>query len=158
MYHEDLELSLRFRLSGWHLGIIKNSLAIHHYQPERSKRQIYFMERNRYLVWLSYFKPATLVCLFLPAVMAELAMLPVALINGWLGLKLKAWNYLLSPFARDYWLQKRRRLKTLKSYRDRTLLRAADSALAWQGDIWYMRIFNLASRLAWRLIFPFIRW
>ncbi|MBI5734215.1 MAG: glycosyltransferase family 2 protein [Candidatus Kerfeldbacteria bacterium] len=158
MYHEDLELSLRFRLSGWHLGIIKNSLAIHHYQPERSKRQIYFMERNRYLVWLSYFKPATLVCLFLPAVMAEFVMLLTALINGWLGAKLRTWNYLLSPSARDYLLQKKRQLKTFKPYRDRTLLRVASSRLSWQGDIWYMQIFNLVSRLAWRLIFPFVRW
>lgn len=158
MYHEDLELSWRFRVNGWHLGVIKNSLAIHHYEAERSKRQIYFMERNRYLVWLSYFKPATLTCLFLPAAAAELAMLPVALINGWLGAKLRAWNYLLSPSARDYWLQKRRQLKKFKPYSDRTLLQAASGVLAWQGDIWYMQIFNLASRLAWRLIFPVIRW
>lgn len=158
MYHEDLELSLRLRAAGWKLGITRQTAVIHHYEPRRSKTQMYFMERNRYLVWLSYFKPATLALLFLPAAAAELAIILGAGRGGWLGAKIRALEYLFRPAARNYIINKRPALKKLMAVKDRDLLRWAAGELQWQEESLFMKVFNYLSASGWRIIFPIIRW
>lgn len=154
MYHEDLELSLRCRLNGWGIGIAPEARVIHYYTPRRSCKQMYFMERNRYLVWLSYFKIPTLALLLIPALAAELAVLITAVFNRWLGAKIKVYSYFTRAATWDYIKQQRRQLKTLRKVSDRVILGWAASRLEWSGG----QIFNQASQWLWRVIYPLIRW
>jgi GT2 family glycosyltransferase len=162
LYHEDLELCLRFRLAGWHLGLCSEARVIHHYDHARSVKQLYFMERNRWLVWISYFKLPTLLLLLVPAFLAELLMLVAASLNGWLGPKLKAYGYFLQPSSWAAIGARSRKLAALRTVPDRELLRHASATIrsrsaSGRGGA----LHGLANTLAvsgWKLLYPLIRW
>lgn len=160
MYHEDLELCLRFRLAGWHLAVVPTARVIHHYEPHRSLKQFYYMERNRFIVWLSYFKPATLLLLFIPWLVSELLLTLLALVRGWVGVRLRAYGYLFIPSSwLDIW-RRRRRLARLRCCSDRHLLTAAEAVIhSANKDSFITRyLFNPLSTMLWSLVFPLIRW
>ncbi len=160
VYHEDLELCLRLRLAGWQLALEPAARVIHHYDHQRSLAQLYYMERNRFLVWLSYFKVPTLVLLALPALLAELLMLVAAAMHGWLLPKLRAYAYFFQPSSWRGLLVRRRRLAALRTVTDRALLSHASATIASaQASPKLLHAFaNALGATGWRLIFPLIRW
>ncbi len=160
MYHEDLELSLRFLISGWRIKVAPQAKIIHHYETSRSLKQFYYMERNRWLTWLSYFKLPTLLLLAIPWLVSEAMLLTMAFYKGWHKEKLQAYLYCLSREAQQGIINRRRRLKKLKIVSDRQILGLASSKIEFQGgnDVWTDYVFNFLSGVAWRLIYFFIRW
>lgn len=93
-YHEDLELGLRARLSGFTSWCIPGALAIHHHsRTGRFGKKFARMEGNRWFVWLAYLGPTAILLLFPILLLAELAVLLQAFHQGWLLDKLEAmWN------------------------------------------------------------------
>ncbi len=161
LYHEDLELCLRLRLAGWHLAVLLNVTVTHHYEQSRSVRQVYYMERNRFLVWLSYFKPATLALFFIPWLISEAGLLVTSLMGGWWRARVRACWYLMRPST---WRTIRKRRQKLNSFRqcsDRYLLQFASSAIDYHEGVTSAvtkYVFNPLSTLMWRVLWPFIRW
>jgi N-acetylglucosaminyl-diphospho-decaprenol L-rhamnosyltransferase len=90
-YHEDTDLSLRLRLEGGRLGLEPGARLEHHYAFDKPGKQKWrHLERNRWACVLRDY-PGQLLALVMPAMLlTELALLPVALVGGWLGAKLRA--------------------------------------------------------------------
>jgi GT2 family glycosyltransferase len=91
LYHEDVDLSLRLRLAGGHLGVESRARADHDYEfakgPEKWRR----LERNRWATVIRTY-PAALLGLLAPALLAtELALVPISIAGGWGAQKLAAW-------------------------------------------------------------------
>jgi hypothetical protein len=97
MYQEDQDLGIRLRLAGWRARVAPRSIVWHHYAFTRSPRKFFWLERNRYLVLAKNLTARSLLVLAPFLVIAELALLPVALAGGWLPEKVRAWKALASP-------------------------------------------------------------
>jgi GT2 family glycosyltransferase len=90
LYYEDVDLSLRLRLRGDTLGIEPAAIVAHDYEFGAREHKWRWLERNR-LAFLIRDYPAPLLVLLAPALAgAELAILLLAVSNGWGGQKLRA--------------------------------------------------------------------
>jgi GT2 family glycosyltransferase len=91
MYAEDLDLSLRLRLEGGHLGIEPSARVDHAYEFHKGGLKWRLLERNRWATVLRTY-PGALLVLVAPALLAtELALVVISLAGGWFGQKLLAW-------------------------------------------------------------------
>ncbi|MEA2267542.1 MAG: hypothetical protein QOD55_538 [Solirubrobacteraceae bacterium] len=112
MYGEDLDLSLRLWLAGWEVGIEPSARVEHHYDFAKGPEKWFLLERNRWRTVLATY-PAPLLALVMPALLAfELAVLPVAAHDGWLGPKLRAQGAVLRDLPRI--LARRRRTQAAR--------------------------------------------
>jgi GT2 family glycosyltransferase len=90
MYQEDVDLSLRVRLAGGHLGIEPAAVVDHDYEFAKGAAKWRLLERNRWATILRCY-PWPLLAALAPALVAtELALLVVAAAGGWLPQKLAA--------------------------------------------------------------------
>jgi hypothetical protein len=90
MYHEDVELSLRLRLTGGRLGIEPSAAVDHDYEFAKGPAKWRMLERNRWSTLVRCY-PARLLALLAPALAAtELAVLAAAAAGGWLPQKVQA--------------------------------------------------------------------
>lgn len=160
MYHEDLELGLRLRCYGWQLQVVPEAEVIHHYQFAANPNSFYFMERNRLVVWLSYFKLPTLLLLLIPFILSEVALLVSSLLSGWLGAWWRSRAYFFKVEAWRYLVQKRKQVRKFKQVSDRYLLSFATGSIHFQEhNPWYVSyLFNPLANLGWLVLKPLIRW
>jgi GT2 family glycosyltransferase len=90
LYHEDVDLSLRVRLAGGTLGVEPAARVDHAYEFDKGKDKWRYLERNRWGTVIRTY-PGALLALLVPALLAtELALVPAALVGGWLPQKLRA--------------------------------------------------------------------
>jgi GT2 family glycosyltransferase len=90
IYHEDVDISLHVRLQGGHVGIEPDAVVDHDYEFTKGAAKWRRLERNRWAVILRNY-PTALLLAVLPALLAtELALLAVAVVNGWGRQKLYA--------------------------------------------------------------------
>jgi GT2 family glycosyltransferase len=119
MYQEDLELGWRAHLRG--LRVVVNPLAdvFHDYRFEPDARKRYLLERNRLAFVLSAFSPRLLAVTAPVLVSAELALLLLALREGWAREKVAGWTWLARNAG---WLARHRReTQRLRRVSDREL-------------------------------------
>ena len=93
-YCEDLELSLRCWQRGWTVEYVPDAVALHAYEFHRNPLKLYLLERNRLLVVLTLYERRTLALLAVPLAGLELAVLLVALTQGWGRHKMHGWWWL----------------------------------------------------------------
>ena len=118
-YHEDLEFSWRARLAGHRVMLAPNSLVYHKYEFSRSIKKYFWMERNRFIVMMRLYRPATLL-LLLPAFAAmEFGLWLFAFKSGWWREKLRAYAYFLSPANWAKLLAARDKAQALRKIGDR---------------------------------------
>jgi GT2 family glycosyltransferase len=97
MYHDDIEFSLKAKLAGYKIILAPKSVIFHKYEFSRSVRMLYYMERNRYLLALSFY-PVRLLLFLLPAfIMMGLGLFVFALFKGWLKTWFQTLFYFLRP-------------------------------------------------------------
>ena len=90
MYQEDVDLSLRLRLTGARLGVEPAAVVDHDYEFAKGPEKWRLLERNRWATLVRCY-PGRLLVLLAPALAAtELALLAVAAAGGWLPQKLAA--------------------------------------------------------------------
>jgi GT2 family glycosyltransferase len=133
-YHEDTDLCLRLRTRGWKTVIEPRSILWHYYEFGKNKINYYWMERNRYVLMFSYYRPWTLLVLFPMVVVMDIAILAFSIKNGWFDMKGKMYRDL---FSRDFWRWIKDRRKQIQAERlisDRELLRLAVSTIEFQED------------------------
>jgi GT2 family glycosyltransferase len=95
MYCEDVDLSLRVRLSGRGVGVLPAARVDHDYDFHKGALKWRLLERNRIATIVRTY-PGALLALVLPALVAtELAILAAAVAGGWAGQKLLAWRDVL---------------------------------------------------------------
>jgi GT2 family glycosyltransferase len=121
MYCEDLELGWRARLRGLRIVVTPAADVLHEYEFARNPGKEYLIERNRLVLVLTGY-PLRLLVLVLPVlVAAELALLALALKQGWAKEKLRGWGWCL---RRPRWLARHRReTQRLKRVRARDVAR-----------------------------------
>jgi N-acetylglucosaminyl-diphospho-decaprenol L-rhamnosyltransferase len=90
LYGEDLDLGLRIWLAGERIGVVPVARVIHSYEFEKGTGKWFWLERNRLRTVLSVYPLPLLVLLAPGLVAAELALVAIAAVNGWLGAKLRA--------------------------------------------------------------------
>jgi GT2 family glycosyltransferase len=94
MYQEDLELCWRARLSGLRIVIEPGADVYHEYEFARNTEKRYFLERNRLIFVLTAY-PGRLLLAAGPVLLgAELALVALAMREGWLGAKVKGWAWI----------------------------------------------------------------
>jgi GT2 family glycosyltransferase len=157
MYHEDVDLSVRLRMTGGTVGIEPTAVVAHDYDFSASADKWRWLERNR-LAFIVRTYPGTLLALLAPALLAtELALLPVAAAGGWGRQKLRANREFLA------WLP--RLLRERRALQRQRAISAAEFAAALTPDLdsdlisplvrsWLAR---LLLRGYWRLVRPLLR-
>lgn len=95
-YCEDTELSLRCWIDGLRVIYVPEAEVRHHYEFSRNPRKFFLLERNRLLMVLTVFEARTLALLAVPLVGFELAVLALALRQGWAAQKLAGWWWLIT--------------------------------------------------------------
>jgi GT2 family glycosyltransferase len=123
LYHEDLDLGWRIRLSGLRNLVAPASVCRHHYEFSRATGKWYWMERNRWIVVLKNYRLPTIFLLLPALLMADLGLLFMAAKGGWLGAKVRALAWLLRPSAWHYLMGGRRAVAAIRGVPDRELLR-----------------------------------
>jgi hypothetical protein len=106
-YLEDAELSWRCWLAGHEVRYEPAAVAVHHYEFSRNPLKTYLLERNRGLLVLTCWGPRLLLLLAPALVAFELAILAVALRQGWGMAKIRGWGWTV---RHAQWVVARRRL------------------------------------------------
>lgn len=122
MYHDDIELSWRARLAGYKIVLAPKSIIYHKYEFKRSVLMIYYMERNRYICLLSFYKLPT-IFLILPAlIVMDIGMLLYSMLNGWFRMKLKIYLYFFRKQSWRHILKARRQIKNIRRCKDQEIV------------------------------------
>jgi GT2 family glycosyltransferase len=158
LYNEDLELCLRLRAAGWSLWLLGPARVVHHYAFHRNPDKFFYLERNRGWILLTHYRVRSLLVLAVPMLLAEATVLLLALRNGWLGEKLRAWGALGHHGALRGVRQRRRELARIRRRRDRDVLASCtDRLVADETSSLLTRVLaNPASALCWRLLRPLL--
>jgi hypothetical protein len=114
MYHDDLELSLKVKLTGYQIILEPLSRIFHKYEFTRSTKMIYYMERNRYLTMMIFYPRYLLLIISLPALIVDIALLFYSFFGSWFKEELKIYRYFLKSDTYDKILTARERVKRLK--------------------------------------------
>ena len=160
MYHDDMEMSLKARLAGYKIVLAPKSVVFHKYEFKRSVRMLYYMERNRYLVVLMFYRPLTIL-LILPAMLAmDLGMLLYSIPGGWLKTKISVYKYFIKPKHWRAIFRERKKIKTLRKLGDRKLLKDFQGRVLFQEieNPILKHIANPAFNLYWKLVKKIIIW
>ncbi|MBI4142470.1 glycosyltransferase family 2 protein [Candidatus Uhrbacteria bacterium] len=162
MYHEDVDATFNARMYGWKTVIEPASMVYHYYQFTKSIKKFYWMERNRFIVLLTYYRLPTLMLLALPFLTVELGSFLVSTRSGWWREKTRAWRFMLRSSTWRWIWQRRRRIQRERQISDRTLLRWAESRILFQeGDAsgtLVTRIANPIMAVTWKMLYFLIRW
>jgi N-acetylglucosaminyl-diphospho-decaprenol L-rhamnosyltransferase len=100
MYGEDVDLSLRLRLAGHRFGLVPGARCRHDYAFDKGDTKWRLLERNRWLLVLRTY-PRPLLLRVLPLMLlAEPALLVLAIASGWGRAKLRSWLGVLAASSR----------------------------------------------------------
>lgn len=158
LYQEDQDLGIRLRLAGWRARVAPRSVVWHHYAFSRNARKFFYLERNRYIVLAKNLRLRSLLVLAPFLVLADLALVPVALAGGWLPEKARAWRALFSPEIRAHVSAERARVRALRRISDRQLAEWFTPALEFEGlgGGWLPRLVRGPMALVWRVLRPLL--
>ncbi len=95
MYGEDLDLGLRMWLSDRPVGVAPAARVEHDYEFTKGGRKWFLLERNRWWTVLSTFPGPLLALVLVPLLVSELALMALALRDGWLREKIRAQSAVL---------------------------------------------------------------
>ncbi len=171
MYHEDIDAAFNGRVHGWKSVIEPTSIVYHYYAFSKSIKKFYWMERNRFLFLLSYYKIGTWLLILPTFLCVEIASLLFAIRGGWWREKLRAWAFFYRPSTWHWVWERRRRIQRERIISDRELLSIAESQILFQeggaDDAGIQKDVNspLVTKIAnpgltflWRIIYSLVRW
>ncbi len=90
MYLEDTDLGWRMRLAGLRVVRSSRSRVRHRYDFSRTPTKMYYLERNRWVLVCTNYRPATLGVLLPALAIADLGVWVVAIRDGWVRQKMRA--------------------------------------------------------------------
>ncbi len=134
MYHEDTDLSLDLKSRGYKIVVEPRSIVWHYYEFGKNKINYCWMERNRWVLILSYYRLWTLFLVAPIAFVMDVALSLFAIKNGWFDMKWKQIKEWLDP-AFWRWIRARRRMiASSRTVGDRELLRLAVADIRFQEE------------------------
>jgi len=122
MYHEDVYLGLLTWYAGGRNVLVPKSEIYHKYTFNSSMSRLDFMERNRWLTMLWFYRWPTLILIFPAFLGMELGQWLYAMMRGWSG---KKWKSVKFFFSLKNWreiLTIRKRIQSLRKCSDRQVL------------------------------------
>ncbi|WP_156758466.1 glycosyltransferase family 2 protein [Actinokineospora pegani] len=152
-YHEDADLSIRT----WRLGLkvvnVPDAVVLHRYEFSRNTNKFYLVERNR-LIFVSTLWSTRALLLLSPALLGlELAMVALAIKEGWIRDKVRGWQWLWAHRAD---LRARRKLvRAEQSVSDKQWMRVLTHQLNTpliQVPPIVLRPLNAVMGLYWRVV------
>ena len=105
LYQEDSDLGWRLRLAGLRTVRVPESRVVHEYEFGRQPNKMFLLERNRLVTVLSNYQRRTLWLLAPVLIATEFAIALVALRDGWIGEKIRAWR---SVWSNRSWISEGR--------------------------------------------------
>lgn len=136
LYHEDMEWSLRVRvLRGLRVVLVRDSIFYHAYDFSRSITKYYWMERNRFAVWLMYLRLRTWVLIFPMLLVMEIGQFAFAIARGWWREKVKVYVYWSKIAHWRLWLAKRRRIQRERIMTDAQLSKNFVTKILFQESV-----------------------
>lgn len=105
-YYEDCDLGVRVWQHGWRIVYVPTAVVVHRYEFSRNTGKFFLAERNRSVMVLTLWDTRTLALLAVPLLALEVAMLGLAIAQGWWREKLRAWWWLARHRG---WIRRRRR-------------------------------------------------
>jgi GT2 family glycosyltransferase len=119
IYHDDTEMSLRCWQRGLRVVYVPEAVIAHNYEFSKNPRKFYLLERNRLITVSTLYGGRTLALLAPTLIVFELAMLVLAIREGWARQKVAGWGWLLKHLT---WLRTRRAaLQAERTVADRDL-------------------------------------
>jgi GT2 family glycosyltransferase len=156
-YHEDAELSIRT----WQLGLrvvnVPDATALHQYEFARNPNKTYLSERNRLMFVYTLWSWRALVLLAPPLLALELAMVLLALKQGFIRAKARGWVWLWRH--RSDLRARRRLVRSTLAVSDREWMRVlsdtVDSDLIAIPKVLRTPL-NIMMRIYWRAVRRFV--
>lgn len=132
MYHDDIEMSWRAKLAGYKIVLSPKSIVYHKYEFDRSIRMLYYMERNRYLFILTYYKLPTIILIFPALLIVDIGMFFSFIFNGWGGdlWRIYAYYYKLSTWKKI--IRQRKKIKKIRVKKDKDLMMQLSGKILFQ--------------------------
>ncbi len=174
MYHEDVDASFNARMHGFKTVIEPSSIVYHYYAFSRSIKKFYWMERNRFIVLLTYYKLGSLLLIAIPFLVVEMASLLFAFRGGWWREKLRSWSFFFQPKTWQWIAMRRQRIQKERVVSDREFLKWVSSEILFQesghegdgaetikkdaGGFIMTHIANPGLSFLWRIIYFCIIW
>jgi GT2 family glycosyltransferase len=157
LYFDDVDYSLRVRLSGGRIGVEPAARVDHLYDFAKGGRKWRLLERNRWATIVRTY-PRELLVLLAPALVAtELALLAIAFAAGWGPEKLRSWGDLARALPRllreRRGIQARRRVSALEFARHMT----PDLSSPYLGRASELRWLRAGLRAYWRVVLAALR-
>ena len=152
LYFDDVDFSLRTRLSGGRIGIEPAARVDHLYDFAKGGRKWRLLERNRWATIVRTY-PGELLILLAPALaITEIALVVIALAGGWGREKLLSWSDVVTALPRllreRRAIQAHRRVSALEFARHMT----PELSSAYLGRAARMRPLGTALRLYWSVV------
>lgn len=132
MYHDDLELSLKVKSVGLRVVLAPKSIVRHKYEFNRSVKQLYYIERNRYITLLTFYKIPTLLLSAPAFLFMEMGMWAYAIKSGWFKIKFSIFVYFCRVSSWKKILDARKKIQTKRIISDGELLRCAKGRIEFQ--------------------------
>jgi N-acetylglucosaminyl-diphospho-decaprenol L-rhamnosyltransferase len=152
LYHEDVDLSLRLRLTGGRLGVEGGARVDHEYDFAKGRAKWRRLERNRWATIIRTY-PGALLALLAPVLVAtELALVPISIAGGWFGQKVAAWGDLWRSAASLS--RQRRQIQARSSVRAGEFARGLTPDLdsSYLGAAGRSRVLRAALRAYWSVV------
>ncbi|MBW3645658.1 MAG: glycosyltransferase [Actinobacteria bacterium] len=151
-YYEDADLSLRCWQQGLAVVYVPEAVVVHRYEFSRNPRKLFLAERNRLCMVLTLYEARTLWLLSPALIGLEVAVVALAVSQGWSKQKLASWAWLV---RRRRWLRKRRMtVQAARRVSDRALADRFATSLS-PGNLalpaWLAPLDRLLARY-WRLV------
>jgi GT2 family glycosyltransferase len=152
LYHEDVDLSLRLRLTGRRLGVEERARADHDYEFAKGREKWRRLERNRWATIIRTFPSGLLVLLAPGLVATELALVPISSAGGWGAQKLASWLDVIRWFPRLR--RERHEIQTARRITARTFARALTPYLesSYLGAAGRSPVLRAALRAYWSVV------
>ncbi|MBI5186415.1 MAG: glycosyltransferase family 2 protein [Nitrospinae bacterium] len=119
LYHEDHDLSWRFRLAGHKIIVNPNARIYHKYHFNKNLDKFYHSEKNRIHLLLKNYEARTLFLILPAAALVEVAEIYFALLSGWVFKKIRSYFEIAAEMAKI--ISKRRIIQARRKVSDREI-------------------------------------
>ena len=152
LYHEDLDLSLRLRLSGRRLGLEPSARVEHEYEFAKGAHKWRLMELNRWATIIRCWPTALLLAILPVLVLTEIGIWLAAFSGGWASQKLRASTEGLGRLGE--WFNARRSIQSNRSVTVSEFASWLTPALSSQylGRVGQSKFLLVGLRAYWRCV------
>jgi len=160
MYHEDTDLSLKAKFLGYKIILVPEAIVYHQYEFSKSIKKFYFIERNRLIILLKFYKILTLILIFPAWLFLEIGFLVQAIFTGFIKQRIKIYWYFINPGNLSKILKARVPIQKTRIISDKKLLKELTGKIEFQevNNVFLKFIFNPILNAYKKLVEKIIIW